>query len=286
MSGAVFGRLRSATWALLSERALACKTSQINLVYYTGREKLKNQRHGSLLKLVEPGVFAFDTSVTRATVEKTGDEVLLELFKRTERYEGKGCLNAVDHVHEFAAPFFEDKDVANWGLFEIDQALLKLELSTAKRREKLSDDATKDTEIRLMQRKQNLGMNAILSISLALARGVANVRGQELYEFLREEMLIIIEALASKHQVAIEGSLFDDYLAALRAVNIKLEAQGLLLYEALREVTGIYHRAGDHVMATAPFSQSVMGITDDEVPFSKQESEHISSLNRTLVDDI
>ena len=70
-----------------------------------------------------------------------------------------------------------------------------------------------------MQRKQNLGMNAILSISLAMARGVAHVRGQELYEFLREEMLVIIEHLAGAHGVAIEGSRYDDYLAALREVN-------------------------------------------------------------------
>ncbi len=107
--------------------------------------------------------------------------------KRAERYEGKGCLNAVDHVHEFAAPFFEGKNVADWGLFDIDHALLKLELSTAQRREKLATDADHETQIQVMQRKQNLGMNAILSISLAMARGVAHVRGQELYEFLREE---------------------------------------------------------------------------------------------------
>ena len=70
--------------------------------------------------------------------------------------------------------------------------------------------------MRLMQRKQNLGMNAILSISLAMARGVAHVRGQDLYEFLREEMLVIIERLAAAHGVLIPGSRFDDYLAALR----------------------------------------------------------------------
>ena len=70
-----------------------------------------------------------------------------------------------------------------------------------------------------MQRKQNLGMNAILSISLALARGVAHVRGQDLYEFLREEMLVIIERLAALHGVAIQGSRFEDYVTALREVN-------------------------------------------------------------------
>ena len=118
---------------------------------------------------------------------------------RTERYGGKGCLNAVDHVHEFAAPLFEGQNVAGWSLLDIDRALLRSRsYQTAKRRGKLSgDEADGETEVRLMQRKQNLGMNAILSISLALARGVAHVRGQDLYEFLREEMLVIMERLAA-----------------------------------------------------------------------------------------
>ena len=112
----------------------------------------------------------------------------MNLFKRTQRYEGKGCLNAVDHVHEFAAPYFENRNIASWNVWDIDRALLELEFDTAKRRGKVAEDADTDTGIRLKQRKQNLGMNAILSVSLAMARGVAHVRGQELYELLREEI--------------------------------------------------------------------------------------------------
>jgi len=241
------------------------------------------ERHAQLLKEVEPGVYAFDARVSRSQIESTGDEALLTLFKRTQRYEGKGCLNAVDHVHEFAAPFFEDKNVADWSLFDIDSALLKLEVTTAKRRGKLAPDADPETEIHLMQRKQNLGMNAILSISLAMARGVAHVRGQELYEFLREEMLVIIEHLAAAHNVAIEGSRYDDYLAALREVNAKLEAQSVPLYVALREVTGIYHQPDEQIVTPAPYSTGVDAVHDDDEAFSVQEAEHIANLNRTLV---
>ena len=241
------------------------------------------ERHAQLLKEVEPGVYAFDARVSRSQVESTGDEALLTLFKRTQRYEGMGCLNAVDHVHEFAAPFFEDKNVADWSLFDIDSALLKLEVTTAKRRGKLAPDADPETEIRLMQRKQNLGMNAILSISLAMTRGVAHVRGQELYEFLREEMLVIIEHLAAAHDVAIEGSRYDDYLAALREVNAKLETQGVPLYVALREVTGIYHQPEEQIVTPAPYSTGVEAVHDDKEAFSVQEAEHIANLNRTLV---
>ena len=252
---------------------------------FEGAEYLEAvERHAQLLMEVEPGVFAFGPKVTRSQVESTGDVALLALFKRSKRYEGKGCLNAVDHVHEFAAPKFEDQNIADWSLFDIDHALLKLELSTAIRRGKLATDADSENEIRVMQRKQNLGMNAILSISLAMARGVAHVRGQELYEFLREEMLIIIEQLAGTYNVTISGSRFEDYLAALREVNASLEARQLPLYEALRKVTGIYHQADKETTMHAPFTHDINIVPDEKESFNELEHEHIDNLNRALVD--
>jgi enolase len=156
-------------------------------------------QHAQLLREVEPGVFAFAGNVTRARVESMGDEDLLALFVRSERYGGMGCLNAVENVHQFVAPLFEGKNTADWGLFDIDRALLRLELSTAVRRGKLGEDASPEDKVHVMQRKQNLGMNAVLSVSLALARGVAHIRGRELYELLREELLVIMERLAAVH---------------------------------------------------------------------------------------
>jgi len=241
------------------------------------------ERHAELMDEVEPGVFAFKSSVTRSQVESSGDDSLLALFRRAGRYGGKGCLNAVDHVHEFAAPFFEEKNVAVWSLFDIDRALLKLELSTAMRREKIAAGARPEEEISLMQRKQNLGMNALLSCSLALARGVAHVRGQDLYEFLREEMLVIIESLAAAHGVTIHGSRFDDYVNALSEVNTTLEKQGKPLFEALREVTGIYMAREERSPVPAPRVPSVTPVPDEEPPFSVREQDQIAALNRALL---
>jgi enolase len=241
------------------------------------------EQHAPLMHEVEPGVFAFNSGLSRTRIESTEDEALLALYQRSERYNGKGCLNAVDHVHEFAAPYFEGKNVADWSLFEIDRALLRLERSTAVRRGKLSADSDPEDDIPLMQRKQNLGMNAILSISLAMARGVAHVRGQDLYEFLREEMLVIIERLCATHGVAIAGSLFEDYLAALRKVNRKLEAQSLTLYEALREVTGIYSQHEEPLAMPVPYTPTMKPVADKEQPYSDQEHEQITALNRSLV---
>ena len=241
------------------------------------------EQHASMLWEVEPGVFAFEPRVTRAQVESTGDSALLALYKRTLRYRGKGCLNAVDHVHEFAAPLFEGQNVADWSLLDIDRTLLELELATAIRRGKLAGDADYEDQVRVMQRKQNLGMNAVLSISLALARGIAHVRGQDLYEFLREELLVIIERLAATHGVAIKGSRYNDYLAALREVNGKLEADGLPLYQALREVTGIYSQREPQAAVPATYTPTVITIPDQQELFNTGEQEHITLLNQALV---
>ena len=238
------------------------------------------QNHSSLLREVEPGVYAIRSDVTATEIK---NEVLLELYRRAVRYGGKGCLFAVDHVREYMAPVFEGENVAGWGLLDIDRTLLGMELATAERRGKINNDAPLDEQIRLMQRKQNLGMNAILSTSLALVRGVAQVRGQELYEFLREELLVIIERLAAFHGVAIAGSRFEDYLAALRQVNGKLEVQKKPLHQALREVTGIYDRLGEQISVPHPPAAAQAAPPPGEPPFDLQERERIAGLNRALL---
>ena len=78
---------------------------------------------------------------------------------------------------------------------------LGLEFSTAVRRGKVPEDAPAAQRVALMQRKQNMGMNALLSLSLALARAVASLRGQRLWELLREELLLLIERLAAAEEI-------------------------------------------------------------------------------------
>jgi len=249
---------------------------------FEGAEYLEVVRkHQDLLREVEPGVYAIRGGVG---AKDTADEVLLELGRRAARYGGKGCLFAVEHVHEFLAPLFENENVARWGLLDIDRALLGLELATAERRGKISRDAPLDDQIRFMQRKQNLGMNAILSTSLALVRGVAQVRGQELYEFLREELLVIIERLTAFHDVSIAGSRFEDYLAALRQVNTKLEAQKKPLHQALREVTGLYDRQGERIAIPHPQAPEPPVLEVSEEGFDLLERQRIDNLNQALVD--
>ncbi|HDR15573.1 MAG TPA: hypothetical protein ENN79_08880, partial [Desulfobacteraceae bacterium] len=169
-------------------------------------------RHPGLFVEREPGVYAFVPDVKESRIKERDDDGLLALFQRTQRYDGKGCLNAVENVGTVIAPAFADKDIAGLTLRDVDRTLLSLELGTAERRGKMGDSLTAGDCIFLKQRKQNLGMNAVLSVSLALARGISHLRGRDLYEMLREEMLEIIEKLAGMNGVEIAGSRFVDYV--------------------------------------------------------------------------
>jgi enolase len=231
-------------------------------------------RFPSFFEQVEPGVFSFSGGTKETTVRSTHDEGLMALYERTQRYRGKGCLSAVDNVKQIIAPHFEGLDVADLSLKDIDTALLNLELTTARRRKKLEDASDPSHRVTVMQRKQNLGMNAMLSVSLALARALAHVQGKELYELLREEMLGIIDDLAGQFDIEVQGSRFADYVAALRKANEILEGQDESLYEALRDLTGIYVPADEQLLkrgASRP-------VTATEVePLAVSEVEKISS---------
>ena len=61
-----------------------------------------------------------------------------------------------------------------------------MELDLAVKRGKIAAECVADEKIQIMQRKANLGMNAVLSISLALGRLIAAREGQELPDVLRE----------------------------------------------------------------------------------------------------
>jgi len=112
---------------------------------------------------------------------------LADLWIRAKRYGGKGCLNAVANVTEVVAPHFLGQKISSLGsLSDIDRELLLMELDLAEKRGKVSPSATAEEKIQVMQRKANLGMNAILSLSLALGRLVAARDGKELPEVLRE----------------------------------------------------------------------------------------------------
>jgi enolase len=92
----------------------------------------------------------------------TGIHEALELRDGNAKiYDGKGVTKAVTNVEKKIAPRVLGKSCNAQS--EIDQIMIRL-------------DGTKN--------KQKLGANAILGVSMALARAAANSRGIELYEYL------------------------------------------------------------------------------------------------------
>jgi enolase len=92
----------------------------------------------------------------------TGEQEALELRDGDKkRYLGKGVLKAVNNVNEVIAPRLVDFDATDQ--VAVDQAMLALDGTEA---------------------KKNLGANAVLGVSLAVARAAADALGLPLYQYL------------------------------------------------------------------------------------------------------
>ncbi len=92
----------------------------------------------------------------------TGEREALELRDGDkERFQGKGVLKAVENVNEIIAPKLEGLDVIDQAY--IDQVMLEL-------------DGTEN--------KTKLGANAILAVSMAVARAAADFEDLPLYRYL------------------------------------------------------------------------------------------------------
>jgi enolase len=130
--------------------------------------------------------YRFAPNLKADALNKESSE-LADLWMRSKRYGGKGCLNAIDNVMQVIAPCFLGERISALGtLTDIDRKLLMLELELAVKRGKIAPNAPEEEKIQIMQRKANLGMNAVLSTSLALGRLIAARDGLELPDVLRE----------------------------------------------------------------------------------------------------
>ncbi|OHB77758.1 MAG: hypothetical protein A2Z25_24370 [Planctomycetes bacterium RBG_16_55_9] len=145
------------------------------------------KKYADLFKDAGDGTFRFKKDVNLQTVKSKNDEQLMALWKKSRRYDGKGCMDAVKHIEGVLAKAFIGRKLANLGsVLEIDKQLLGLELEQAILAGRISKEAPTGEKIHTMQRKGILGMNAILSMSLALGRAVAAADGRELWQLLRD----------------------------------------------------------------------------------------------------
>lgn len=93
----------------------------------------------------------------------TGKYEAIELRDNEKRYHGKGVLKACKNVNEIIEKKFKGKNIENLSQEQIDEEIIKL-------------DGTEN--------KSKLGANAILGVSLAVARIKAKILGIPLYKYI------------------------------------------------------------------------------------------------------
>lgn len=132
-----------------------------DIIYIEGREILDSRGNPT----IEVEVQLSDYSYGRACVPSgasTGEYEALEMRDGDKaRYNGKGVLKAVDQVNTVIAEELDGADALDQA--EIDQMLLTL-------------DGTEN--------KSKLGANAMLGVSMAVARAAADSLGMPLYRYL------------------------------------------------------------------------------------------------------
>ena len=79
------------------------------------------------------GTLRFKKDIDYNAVKAKNDEKLMALWRKSKRYDGKGCMDAVEHVETVLADAFRGKRLASLGsLLETYKALLGLELEQAR----------------------------------------------------------------------------------------------------------------------------------------------------------
>jgi enolase len=183
---------------------------------------------------VEVEVLLSDGAWGRAMVPSgasTGKAEALELRDGDpKRFQGLGVRRAVAHVHEIIAPALQGMDAS--GQRVVDERLVSL-------------DGTAN--------KSRLGANAILGVSLAVARAAANSAGLPLYRYLGGETA---EELPVPMVNILSGGIhgggnvdFQDYMVIpLRAERYE---------EALQDVVAVYRAMKDVLKSRGVFRPGV-----------------------------
>ena len=134
------------------------------------------------------------------------------------RFRGKSVMKAVQNVREIIAPELHNYDVSDQE--GIDQKMVEL-------------DGTED--------KSNLGANAILSVSMAVANAAANSRNLQLFEYLGDGQGAL---LPFPEIQIIGGGAHANWRTDVQ--DFLLMASGAKTYAETLEIThNVFHAAGD-----------------------------------------
>ncbi|HUU92167.1 MAG TPA: hypothetical protein VM238_13285 [Phycisphaerae bacterium] len=207
------------------------------------------RKYPDLFKDAGDGTYRFAKAVGADQIRAKNDDALSETWRRANRYEGKGCMAAVEHIETILAEAFTGKRLADLGnLLETDRELLALEKREAIKAGRIAADAPADEMIHVMQRKGVLGMNAILSMSLALGRAIAARDGKELWQLIREmaaeSMARFVAANTAdegrKDAESLKALNFDELVALFRETAAGAIEQDKAIYSLLREQLPVY----------------------------------------------
>jgi enolase len=206
------------------------------------------KKYADLFTDAGDGTFRFSKDVQLQTVKSKNDEKLMALWRKSRRYDGKGCMDAVKHIETVLADAFVGRRLAKLGtLLETDKELLGLELEQAIGADRISKSASNEDKIHAMQRKGVLGMNAILSMSLALGRAIAASDGKELWQLIREmateAMAKFVDANAKgqkKSLAELKTTDFDQLQTLFRSVATEAIEENKDIYELLRAQLPVY----------------------------------------------
>ncbi|MHC4981776.1 MAG: hypothetical protein ACYTF6_01240 [Planctomycetota bacterium] len=207
------------------------------------------RKHPGLFADAGDGTYRFKGGLDLAAIKARNDDALLSLWNKAQRYEGKGCLDAVEHIETVLADAFRGKKLGQLGgVLDVDRQLLLLERQQAITAGRLDESAPAEEQISVMQRKGLLGMNAILSLSLALGRAVAAREGKELWQLIREmaadAMAKFIAAsgkdTGGKDADALRAMKFEDLKAAFREAAADAIKEGKEIHELLRQQLPVY----------------------------------------------
>jgi enolase len=206
-------------------------------------------KYPELFKDAGDGTLRFKKDVDFAHIQAKNDSALVALWKKTRRYDGRGCMDAVEHIEKILAKAFTGKKLAQLGtVLETDSELLKLEFEEAVKAGVISASASADDKIAIMQRKGVLGMNAILSMSLALGRAIAARDGKELWQLIREmaaeTMARFVAANAKggdkKDLATLKRMGFDELKTQFQKTAGAAIKEQKTIYELLREQLKVY----------------------------------------------
>ena len=206
------------------------------------------KKYAELFKDAGDGTFRFKKDLKTDNIRAKNDEKLMALWRKSRRYDGMGCMDAVKHIETVLAKAFIGRKLADLGsVLEIDKELLSIELEQAILAGRISKSAPNDEKIHAMQRKGILGMNAILSMSLALGRAVAAADSRELWQLLRD---IASDTMAKfinengkdkkKSLTDLKTTDFDDLQKMFREVAAEAIKDNKKIYVLLREQLPVY----------------------------------------------